>query len=144
MSGGANTVLEELRRRGFRPRLYRPEPTEPDGHPHTPARLVIDGGEPIPADLREVVQLHRDEIKATLLLSDPPAWLSRLFDLYWSGHETPVKLSNPASGKAEVYMVRVSIKNIAALVAQDVGMDPLKWEAIREEVEEALGSWIPA
>ncbi len=38
-------------------------------------------------------------------------------------------------------MVSVSIKNICAAVAAEIGMDPLRWEAIREEVEEALGSW---
>ena len=38
-------------------------------------------------------------------------------------------------------MVRVSVKNIAAAVAAEIGMDPLQWEKIRDEVEEALGSW---
>ncbi len=145
MIDSASAVLEELRRQGFRPRLHREKPDAPDDHPHMPARLVIDGDEaPLSARLREAVQTHRDEIKAALLLAEPPAWLRRLFDLYWSGHQTPVRLSNPASGKAETYMVRVSIKNIAALLAADIGMDPLEWEAIRHEVEEALGSPLPA
>jgi len=32
----------------------------------------------------------------------------------------------------------VSIENICAAVAAGIGMGPLQWEAIREEVEEAL------
>jgi hypothetical protein len=38
-------------------------------------------------------------------------------------------------------MVSVSVENIAAAVAAEIGMNPLEWEAIREEVEEALGTW---
>jgi len=109
--------------------------------------LALEGGEirasgpaEPPPDLRDLVEKNRTGLKAALLLADPPAWLARLFDLWWSGHETPVRLSGP-SGAAEVYMVRVSIKNIAAAVAAEIGMDPLEWQRIRPEVEEALGSW---
>ncbi len=110
--------------------------------------LALEAGEirasgpaPPTRDLLALVEEDRDRLKAALLLEDPPAWLARLFDAYWSGHQTPVKLGNPASGKAETYVVRVSIGNIAAAVAAGIGMDPLQWEAIREEVAEALGSW---
>ena len=43
------------------------------------------------------------------------------------------------TGKAEVYMVRVFSREIGTAVAAKIGMDPFRWEDIREEVEEALG-----
>jgi len=103
-------------------------------------RLRVRGAEPPPDDLDRAIAENRNALAARVLLANPPAWLARLFDLWWSGHETPVRLSGP-SGAAEVYMVRVSIKNIAAAVAAEIGMDPLEWQRIRPEVEEALGSW---
>lgn len=109
--------------------------------------LVLDGeelrasGPAAPTEeLRALVDENRDALKAAILLEDPPEWLSRLCDLYWSGHETPVKRSSPAGG-AEVYMVSVCIKNVAAAVAAEIGMPVLEWERILPEVEEALGSW---
>lgn len=84
---------------------------------------------------------HRDKIKAMLLLSNPPAWLKQLFELYWSGHQSPVRMTSPASGKAEAFLVQVSTKNIAAAVAAEIGMSVLEWERIRPEVERTLGSW---
>ncbi len=92
-------------------------------------------------DLRALIAENRAGLKAALLLADPPAWLEKLFELWFAGNETPVQRTNPATGKAEIYMVRVSVKNIAAAVAAEIGMDPLQWEVVREEVEEALGSW---
>jgi hypothetical protein len=98
------------------------------------------GPAPLSDEQRTLVKENRDAVKAALLLADPPAWLEKLFDFWWSGRETPVSLSAP-SGKAEVYMVSVSVQNIAAAVAAAVGMDALEWQRIRPEVEEALGSW---
>ena len=93
-----------------------------------------------PDELRALVENSRDALKAALLLSDPPPWLASLFDLYWSGHETPVRRSGP-SGGAEVYMVSVSIKNIVAAVGVELGIPRTDWPEIRPEVEEALGTW---
>lgn len=93
-----------------------------------------------PDQLRALADKNRDVLKAVLFLADPPPWLSKLFNLYWSGHTTPVKMNSPAGG-VEVYMVSVSIKNIAAAVAAAIGMDALEWERIHPEVEEALGTW---
>ena len=123
----ALATLDALQERGYRASLDLSE-------------LVVRGPGPVPEDLLHVIQTDTAAIKAAVLLSDPPEWLSRLFDLYWSGHETPVKRSSP-SGGAEVYLVSLSIKNIAAAVAAEVGMPPLEWERILPEVEEALGSW---
>ena len=103
-------------------------------------RLQVRGAEPPPDNLDRAIAETRNALAARVLLANPPPWLERLFELWRSGHETPVRLTAP-TGKAEVYMVRVSIKNFAAAVAAEIGMDPLRWEAIREEVEEALGSW---
>jgi hypothetical protein len=103
-------------------------------------RLKVRGCEPPPEDLEQGIVKHRDELKTLALLSDPPVWLGRLFDLYWSGHETPVRLTG-TSGKPEVYLVHVSIKNICAAVAAEIGMPVLEWERIRSEVEEVLGAW---
>jgi hypothetical protein len=119
-----------------------------------------------PEELRTLAEENRDVLKAAILLSDPPDWLAKLFNLYWSGHKSPVKLTtlkgagtqarldfgepeearkaypeNLRGGKTEVYMVSVSIKNIAAAVAAEIGMSVLEWERIRPEVEEALGTW---
>jgi hypothetical protein len=102
-------------------------------------RLQVRGPEPPPDELdREIVE-HRDSLAARALLSNPPAWLAKLFGLWWNGTETPVRRTNPVTGKAEVYMVSVSSREIGTAVAAKIGMDPLKWEDIREEVEEALG-----
>jgi hypothetical protein len=104
-------------------------------------QIEAEGPAPPTEDLRAAVEEHRDVLKTAILLSDPPAWLRKLFDLYWSGHETPVRLTSPATGQAETYLVHVSLKNIAAAVAAEIGTDPLRWEELRGEVEEALGSW---
>jgi len=91
-----------------------------------------------PQELRALAAENRDSLKAAVLFSDPPTWLTKLCELYWSGHETPVTLTG-SSGKAEVFMVSVAIKNIAAAAAAEIGMPALEWERIRPEVEEALG-----
>ena len=98
-------------------------------------------GPATPSDeLRTLADKNRDALKAAVLLANPPAWLASLFDLYWSGHETPVRRSGP-SGGAEVYMVSVSIKNIVAAVGVGLGIPHSRWSEIRPEVEEALGTW---
>ena len=97
-------------------------------------RIKVKGPAPLSDEQRALVKEHRDQVKAAIVLSNPPAWLERLFELYWSGHQTPVKLSGP-SGGAETYLVSVSIKNIAAAVAAAIVMDPLEWPVIREVVE---------
>jgi hypothetical protein len=163
----SSTVLESLRVEGFRPRLYWPEPEDPARPVQAAPRLLVDGDEALPGDLREVVKANRDSLKAALLLSDPPEWLAMLFDLYWSGHEHPVMLTTPKSadgqealdfsepeagdtasypdnlkgGKTEVYMVRLSLKNIAAAVAAEIGTPVRECERLLSEVEEAIGSW---
>lgn len=96
-----------------------------------------------PDELRVLADRNRDPLKAVLFLAAPPPWLAKLFDLYWSGHTTPMKMNSPAGG-VEVYMVSVSTKNIAAAVAAAIGMDALEWERIKPEVEEALGTWTGA
>ena len=103
-------------------------------------RLKVRGLRPPPPELGRAIAEERDALKARVLLASPPPWLAKLFRLYWSGHETPVRLTG-TSGKAEVFMVSVSIKNIAAAVAAEVGMPVLEWERIRPEVEEALETW---
>jgi hypothetical protein len=104
------------------------------------SELVVKGPGPVPEDLRREIVGDTAAIKAAVLLSAPPEWLTKLFDLYWSGHETPVRLT-ATSGKAETFLVCVSIKNICAAVAAEIGMPVLEWERIRDEVEEALGTW---
>jgi hypothetical protein len=136
----SSAVLDDLLSEGYNPRLYWPEPEDPNQPVRPPPRLVVNGDAPLPEELRDCVKTSRDALKAALLLKDPPPWLAKLFDLYWSGHQTPVKLTGP-TGKPEVYMVSVSIKNIAAAVAAEIGMPVREWERIRPEVEEALGTW---
>ena len=98
------------------------------------------GPAPPGEELRALAAENRDAFRAAVLCADPPPWLATLFDYYWRGVETPVKLTG-TSGKTEVFMVSVSIKNICAAVAAEIGMPVLEWERIRPEVEEALGSW---
>ena len=130
-------VLERLSEAGYR-LTVGPEPTQPGKHPR--ARFEVMGREEPPPDLLELIEGHRNALKAATLLADPPAWLEKLCELYWSGYETPVRLTAP-TGKAELYVVSVSVKNIAAAIAAEIGMDPLRWQGIRGEVEEALGHW---
>ncbi len=104
------------------------------------AELRASGPAAPPDELRVLVDKNRNALKAAVLLADPPVWLAKLFDLYWSGHETPVMRSAP-SGKAEVYMVSVSIKNIVAAVGVELGIPRTRWPEILPEVEEALGTW---
>ncbi len=105
------------------------------------AELVVRGPGPVPEDLRTEIRADTTAVKAAVLLANPPAWLSKLFELWYSGHTTHARRTDPATGQVKEYPVHVSIKNIAAAVAAAVGMDALEWEAVREEVEEALGSW---
>ncbi len=166
----AQACLEAVQVQGFRPWLRYPEPDDPDQPTRGAPSLSIDGDKPLSEELRESVKAHRNALKAAVLLVDPPAWLARLFDLYWSGDETPVKLTWPKNastqerldfgdggpeepsealpypqnlrgGKTEVFMVSLSIKNICAAVAAEIGAPVLEWERLRPEVEEALGSW---
>ncbi len=44
--------------------------------------LCASGPAAPPEDLHALVEPNRDGLKAAVLLSDPPEWLSRLFDLY--------------------------------------------------------------
>jgi hypothetical protein len=129
-------VLERLRAAGYELAVTR-EPTEPEKHPRTTITIRGDA-EPGP-ELAALIESSRDNLKAAALLSGPPDWLAELCDLYRSGHETPVKRSSP-SGGAELCRVSVSIENIAAEVAAEIGMPVLEWERILPEVEEALGS----
>jgi hypothetical protein len=162
------TVLESLRVEGFRPRLYWPEPEDPARPVQTAPRLLVDGDDNLPEELRDIIKANRDSLKAALLLSDPPDWLAKLFELYWSGYESPVMLTTPKGadgqepldfgdaeevhepasypdnlkgGKTEVYMVRLSLKNIAAAVAAEIGTPVRECERLLSEVEEAIGSW---
>lgn len=98
---------------------------------------------------REIVE-HRDALKACLLLSDPPEWLRRLFELYASGHTTQVRRTDPQQkGGTRRYPVRVSLANIAAAVAAEIrmahkdiaderGITDLVRGSILPEVEETL------
>ena len=104
-------------------------------------KIKVKGPGPPPEELREEAATNRERVGAALLLADPPPWLEKLFKMWWSGDETPIHRTNPATGKAEVYMVSVTVKQISTATAAAIGMDPLKWPEIREEVEEALGSW---
>ena len=131
------------------------------------AELQASGPAAPTEELRVLVERHRDALKVAVLFSDLPDWLAKLFDLYWSGHETPVRLTTPKGrdgqgqlalgdeeprqtlpypdslrgGKTDVYMVRLSLKNICAAVAAETGAPVLGWERFLPEVEEALGTW---
>ena len=124
---GALATLDTLKERGYKASLDF-------------AELVVKGPGPVPDDLRREIVADTAAVKAAVLLSDPPVWLSKLLDFYWSGRETPVRLTGN-SGSAETFRVSVSVKNIAAAVAAEIGMPVMKWEKIRDEVEEALESW---
>jgi len=124
----ALATLDALQEQGYRATLES-------------AELVVRGPGPVPEDLRTELRADTAAMKAAVLLVTPPPWLSKLFELWWNGTETPVQRPNPATGQTEVYMVRVSVNNITALVAAEIGMDPFQWEEIREEVAEALARW---
>ncbi len=106
--------------------------------------LALDSGElaaagpaPPSEELRALAAENRAVLKAAVLIASSPSWLTKLFELYRSAHETPVRRTN-TTGKAEVFMVSVSIKNVCAAVAAEIGMPVLEWERLRPEVEEAL------
>jgi len=101
-------------------------------------RIKVKGPAPLSDEQRALIKEHRDQVKAAILLADPPAWLETLEVLWFSGEKTTVLRTNPPTGKAENYEVSVSVREISTAVAAAVGMDPLRWEEIREEVEEAL------
>jgi hypothetical protein len=86
-------------------------------------------------------QKCRDALKTAVLLSGPLTWFKRLFRLYWDGTEKPVRLANPASGNVEIYLVSLSIKNIAAVVAESIDIGGFQGEQIRPEVVETLRAW---
>lgn len=122
----ALATLGALQERGYRARLDHTE-------------LVVNGPGPVPEDLRNEIVSDTVGVKAAVLLGDPPQWLEDLFKMWWDGTPTPVSRTAP-SGKAEVYPAPVTVKSIATAVADEIGMGWRRWEEIREEVEEALGS----
>ena len=124
----AAATLGALRGHGYRVILDKTE-------------LVVKGPGPVPDDIRTEIASDTAGVKAAVLLSDPPPWLSKLFKLWWDGTETPVSRTDPATGNAETYMVGVTVREISAAAAAKIGLDPLEWYAIREEVEEALERW---
>jgi hypothetical protein len=132
-------------------------------------QLKVRGDGPPSSELKQGIVEHRDALKAAILLADPPLWLAKLFDLYWSDHESPVRLTTPKGagtqvrldfgggahedpatsypdnlrgGKSAVYMVSVSLKTICAAVAAEIGAPVLQWEELLPEVEEAIGAWV--
>jgi hypothetical protein len=129
------------------------------------AELRASGPAAPTEELRALVEEHRDVLKAAILLSAPPSWLVRMLDLYAADHETEVRRTIPKGeggqlrldfgeageasrsapypenlrgGKAVKCRVRVSLKNICACVAAEIGLSPLEWECIRPEVDEAV------
>jgi len=94
-------------------------------------------------ELHALVDKNRGALKAVLLLADPPPWLAKQFEMWRNGTETPVVRTNPTTGKAETYMVRVTVREIVSAVAAEIGLDPRRWHTIREEVEEGLSSHSP-
>jgi hypothetical protein len=101
-------------------------------------KIKASGPTDPPEELRDLVEKNRGGLKAALLLADPPGWLEKQLELWWKGTETSVTRTNPATGRAEVYKVRVTVREICAAVAAKIGLDPLEWHTIREEVEERL------
>ena len=128
-------------------------------------QIEAEAASPPSEELRALVEEHRDVLKAAILLSAPPSWLVRMLDLYAAGHETEVRRTIPKGeggqlrldfeeageasrsapypenlrgGKAVKCRVRVSLKNICACVAAEIGLSPLEWECTRSEVEEAV------
>ncbi len=124
--GGAAT-LGALRTHGYRVSLDL-------------AELVVRGPGPVPDDLRREIVADTAGLKAAVLLADPPGWLAKLLDLHRSGRETEVRRTD-TSGKAKLFAVKVSLKNVCAAVAAEIGAPVLEWELLRPEVEDALGRW---
>lgn len=152
--GGAAT-LDALRAHGYRASLDL-------------AELVVRGPGPVPDDLRREIVADTARLKAAVLLADPPAWLSKLGELYRSERTRRVKRTalkvpreqqlldlglesgeaalpypdNLKGGKAVVCEVSMTIKAICAAVAVEIGSPVLEWERLRPEVEDALGRWL--
>jgi hypothetical protein len=133
----STTVLNVLRSRGFSPRLYWPEPEDPVHPVSSTPRLVVDGDDPLSDELRQWVKEERDVLKASLLLSAPPSWLVRLFNLYAGS-------SNPLQENTGGELPRPTLQTIAASVAEAVGIDAREREKVLPKVEEAARAWKPS
>jgi hypothetical protein len=129
-------VLHALHTGGYSLRLYWPEPEDPVHPVPTTPRLVVDGDIPLTDELRHRVQDERDVLKASLLLSAPPSWLARLFNLY-SGSP------NPLQEKPGEELPCPTLETIAAAVAEAVGIDAREGEKVLPEVKAAARSWVP-
>ncbi len=115
-------------------------------------RLKVRGPRAPRPELERMIVENRDALKACVLLSNPPGWLAKLFELYASGRETRVRRIDPEKGGIRRYPVRVSLENIAAAVAAEIGMAASELagkEGFTElvcakafpEVEEVARSW---
>lgn len=150
-------AVDVLRQRGFTLTLETPPPENPDD-PAPPLRLRLEGPHAPPEELRREIVARRDEVKAALLLADPPAWLIRLLDLHASGEPRTVSRTvTSKTGKTQRAVKRevsVSIENIAAAVAAEIGISPrdlasgegitpLVREKVLPEVEAHARSWEP-
>ena len=119
----ALATLDALTERGYRVSLGRTD-------------LVVKGPGPVPDDLRQQILADTTAMKAAALLRTPPLWLVRLLNLYAGS-------PNPLQANTKRKLPRPSLKNIAAAVAVEIGADPLAWESILPEVEEAVRAWKP-
>jgi hypothetical protein len=132
----STTMLDTLRSKGYNPRLHWPEPEDPIHPVSSTPRLVVDGDDPLSDELRQRVRDERDVLKASLLLSVPPSWLVRLFNLYAGS-------SNPLQENTGRELPRPTLQTTSAAVAEAVGIDAREWEKVLPEVEAVALAWKP-
>jgi hypothetical protein len=133
----AAALLYELRARGFVPAV-RPSVDQAPEKPRPPV-LAVDGPQELDDALRERIRAHKVQLKLLVLFESPPAWLRQLAAR--CVNETPweVRRTNPATGKIEIYVVRVRPRQVAVAVAAEVGAD--SYYDVLDETLDFLAAW---
>jgi hypothetical protein len=121
----ATDLLEELRACGCDATLT-PATINTDAKSKTLPKLAVRGD--LSEELYRRVLEKKPALKLALLLESPPGWLKQGTSRFFAGVETEVRYGDGTE------VVRIQPKNIAAAVAEEIGVGGQNWQEVISEV----------
>jgi hypothetical protein len=132
-------LLYELRERGCTLTLRPSVDADPE-KPKAPV-LAVEGAEELDDSLRERIRDHKARLKLLVFFETPPPWLRRLAQRFVDETMCEVRRTSPTTGKAELYVVQVRAKQVAAAVAAEVGIGAISYQEVMGEILDFLAAW---